>query len=156
MLRKIILGCFFIFSLSSTSGQVFRSETFVLDYNSKQFIRILDGLKLDSVDSVGRSQGIGQVFRSSDNVFLNEIGLAYEGKPYMIMNSVSEHYNEVVKPGLVDSVFQKFHVPFVFRGRLVDYAFVAKNKRLIKQSKYVRDKYFRGKETPFGYIEFVW
>lgn len=74
----------------------------------------------------------------------------------MIMNSVSEHYDELVEPGLVDSLFQKFQVPFVFRGRLVDYAFVAKNKRLIKQSKYVRDKYFRDEETPFGYIEFVW
>lgn len=136
------------------------SKTLTLNIQSKEFVRIVDGIKLNQDFVIPKSFKINSIWRLSDSVKLKKLGIENFEKPYMLLSSfASDTRRFIYKIAHIRYQFQELNLPIFLNNQLITfdkYSLLNNlDTTLITTAKYIKptSKVIDFKNMPFGFIK---
>lgn len=137
------------------------STTLILNFNSKEFIRILDGFELKENNVIPKSIKINSVRRLNDTLKLKKLGIENFEKPYMLLSSFALNTRRFIyTKANIDYQLQEINLTVILNNELITFAKYSLldnlDTSLIKTVKYVRPDpmFFKYNiEMPLGIIQ---
>ncbi|HET7118448.1 MAG TPA: hypothetical protein VFI29_18270 [Hanamia sp.] len=138
------------------------AKILTLNTNSKDFIRILDGLELDKNFSIPKNFKINSVWRLSDTLKLKKLGIENFKEPYMLLSSfASDTRRFIYKKANIRYQFKELNLPIFLNNELITfdkYSLLNNcDTTLITSARYIKpeSKFSRNNKMPFGFIRVI-
>ena len=138
------------------------SKTLTINIHSKEFIRILDGFKLDKNFAIPKNFKINSVWRLSDTLKLKKLGIENFTKPYTLLSSfASDTRRFIYKKANISFQFRELNLPIFLNNKLITFDKYSLLDNLdttfITSAKYIKpeSKFLRNNKMPFGFIKVI-
>jgi hypothetical protein len=138
------------------------SKILHLDIHSKEFIKILDGFKLDKNFVIPKNLKINSIWRLSDTFKLKKLGIENFEKPYILLSSFAlDTRRFIYKKANIGFEYKELNLPIFLNDKLITFDKYSLLDNLdttsIISARYFKpqSKFLKNNKMPFGFIKVV-